>query len=263
MQTKKTLRALITFQTLLFSSPLSRRDFITTATSSALALKANNKLDTMTNIPEDRSGQTAKIWDRFAKGYAKQPIDDQEAYEKKLSITQKYLTKDMEVLEYGCGTGETSLIHAPFVKHILATDISGKMLEAAHKRLAASPVKNVEFQQVSIDQLQLKNESKDVVLGLSILHLLKNRDEAIAKTYQWLKPGGIFVSSTTCVGSMGSAPFLKRILPIGSFFGALPYVNTLTKEDLKESLIKNKFEIEYEWQPKKDAAVFIIARKSA
>ncbi|KAL3939906.1 MAG: hypothetical protein SGBAC_005459 [Bacillariaceae sp.] len=215
----------------------------------------------MGNLSEEK---TTKIWDKYAKGYAESPIEDQEAYEKKLSITQKYLTKDMEVLEYGCGTGGTSMIHAPFVRHILATDISGKMLEAAHKRLEESPqVKNVEFQQVSIDKLKLKNESKDVVLGLSILHLLPNRDEVIAKTYQWLKPGGIFVTSTVCIGNMGAAPILKRLLPIGNFLGIAPYVNALTKEDLKKDLIKNNFEIEYEWQPKKDAAVFIVARKSA
>jgi len=263
MQTKTTLRAAIILQTLLFSSPLSRRDFITTSSVLALNTNTNTKINTMTNTSEDRSGQKSKIWDRFAKGYAEQPIADQEAYEKKLSLTQQYLKKDMEVLEYGCGTGGTSIIHAPFVKHILATDISGKMLEAAQKRLEESPVKNVEFQQVSIDQLELEKESKDVVLGLSILHLLKNRDEAIAKTYQWLKPGGLFVTSTTCMGSMGAAPLLKCVLPVVSFFGAVPYVNPMTKEDLRESLIKNKFEIEYEWQPKKDAAVFIIARKSA
>jgi ubiquinone/menaquinone biosynthesis C-methylase UbiE len=217
----------------------------------------------MTNVSDERSGQTAKIWDRFAKGYAEKPIDDQEAYEKKLSITQKYLKKDMEVLEYGCGTGGTSIIHAPFVKHILATDISGKMLEAAHKRLEESQVKNVEFQQVSIDQLQVKDESRDAVLGLSILHLLKNRDEVIAKTHKWLKPGGLFVTSTTCIGDLGASPFLKRILPLGNFFGAIPYVDAgITKEELRESLIKHKFSIEYEWQPKEDAAVFIIARKT-
>lgn len=264
MQTKTALRTVATIQTLLFSSSLSRRTFVATAASSAFANIANSNFDKMTNISEERSGQTATIWDRFAKGYAEKPIEDEEAYEKKLSITQKYLTKDMEVLEYGCGTGGTSIIHAPFVKHILATDISGKMLEAARQRLDASQVKNVEFQQLSIDQLQLESESKDVVLGLSILHLLKNRDEAIAKTYNWLKPGGLFVTSTICIGDSRASPFLKRILPLGSFFGAMPYVDAgMTKEELRESLVKHKFSIEYEWQPKKDAAVFIIARKNA
>jgi len=263
MQTKNALRTVVTLQTLLFSTPLSRRTFLATATSTTLANHANTNFDTMPNISEERSGQTAKMWDRFAKGYADSPIEDQEAYEKKLRITQQYLQKDMEVLEYGCGTGGTSIIHAPFVKHILATDISGKMLEAAHQRLDESQVKNVEFQKVSIDQLQLKNESKDVVLGLSILHLLQNRDEVIAKTYNWLKPGGLFVTSTACMGDMGASPFLKRILPLGSFFGAIPYVDAgITKEKLRESLIQHKFSIEFEWQPKKDAAVFIIARKS-
>ena len=270
MQTKNALRTVLALQTTLFSTPLSRRTFIATSATSSITLainNANSNFDpTMTNVSEERSGQTAKMWDKFAKGYAEQPIENQEAYDKKVSITQKYLQKHMEVLEYGCGTGETSMIHAPFVKHILATDISGKMLESARKRLEESPeVKNVEFQQVSIDQLQLQDESKDVVLGLSILHLLlKNRDEVISKTYTWLKPGGLFVTSTACIGDMGASPFLKRLLPIGSFFGFTPYVDAgITKEKLRESLIQHRFTIEYEWQPKKDAAVFIVAKKSA
>merc|ERR1712232_1395391 len=124
------------------------------------------------------------------------------------------LRKDMEVLEYGCGTGETSLIHAPFVKHIVATDISGGMIEIANQKKEEAQIKNVDFQQASIDQLELVKESKDAILGLGILHLLKNRDEAIAKTYRWLKPGGLFVTSTACIGDMGSASFLKRLCPL-------------------------------------------------
>ncbi|CAB9501489.1 Arsenite methyltransferase [Seminavis robusta] len=218
----------------------------------------------MTANTEERSGQTGKIWDRFAEGYAKSPIGDMEAYQKKLEITQKYLRKDMQVLEYGCGTGGTSLIHAPYVKHILATDISGKMLEIAKTKQQEADVKNVEFRQTSIDQLELPKESQDVVLGLSILHLLKNRDEAIAKTHQWLKPGGLFVTSTVCIGEMGAGAkfFIKALLPVGQFFGFAPHVSALTKADLKESLVKTGFSIEYEWQPKDDAAVFIIGKKA-
>lgn len=255
MQAKIILKAIITLQT-------PRRAFIASAASSSTTLLQSIKSEAMPDLVEENSGQTEKFWDKSAKGYAKKPIEDQEAYEKKLKMTQQYLRKDMEVLEYGCGTGETSLIHAPFVKHIVGTDISGGMIEIANQKKEEAQIKNADFQQASIDQLDLVKESKDAILGLSILHLLKNRDEAIAKTYQWLKPGGLFVTSTACIGDMGSASFLKRLLPIGAFFGVTPYVNTMTKADLKESLAKNKFDVEYEWQPKPDAAVFIIARKS-
>lgn len=214
--------------------------------------------------PEERSGQTSAVWDRFAKGYKKQPIANEEAYQKKLERTQKYFKPDMNVLEFGCGTGATSIIHAPYVKHILAVDISAKMVEICKQSAQEAKVKNIEFQQSSVDTLDLPDGSQDMVLGLSILHLLKNKDEAIAKTHRWLKPNGLFVTSTSCVGDSGAGTkfFMNTLFPVGQYFGLLPHINKgLTKTELKDSLTNNGFNIEHEWQPKDREAVFIVGRK--
>ena len=40
----------------------------------------------------------------------------------------------MNVLEIGCGTGMTAVIHSPFVNHYHATDISSGMIEIAKKQ---------------------------------------------------------------------------------------------------------------------------------
>ena len=77
----------------------------------------------------------AKFWDKIAKKYAGQPIGDEEAYQKKLEKTREYLTPETEVFELGCGTGSTALLHAPYVKHIHATDISSAMIAIARERL--------------------------------------------------------------------------------------------------------------------------------
>jgi len=37
-------------------------------------------------------------------------------------------------LEFGCGTGSTALLHASFVKHMTATDISDEMIEIAKQK---------------------------------------------------------------------------------------------------------------------------------
>ncbi|EAM49492.1 hypothetical protein WH8501_27790 [Crocosphaera watsonii WH 8501] len=63
---------------------------------------------------------STKFWDKIADKYSKQPIVDEESYQKKLTVTQEYFNPDMEVLEFGCGTGGTAIIHAPYVKHIRA-----------------------------------------------------------------------------------------------------------------------------------------------
>ncbi len=74
---------------------------------------------------------SSKFWDKIAEKYSKQPIADEASYQKKLEVTRGYLQPEMEVLEFGCGTGSTALIHAPYVKHIRAIDISSKMIAIA------------------------------------------------------------------------------------------------------------------------------------
>ena len=239
-----------------FSSS-SRRAFLATATSTNLSFATMAKT-------EERSGQTSAVWDRFAEGYKQQPIKDEAAYQKKLEITRKYFKPHMNVLEIGCGTGATSILHAPYVKHILAVDISAKMVDICKQSAEEAKVKNIEFRQSSVDTLDLPDESQDMVLGFRILHLLKNKDEAIAKTHRWLKPNGLFVTSTSCVGDLGAGTkfFMNTIFPVGQYFGLLPHINKgLTKTELKDSLTNGGFKIEYEWQPKDDAAVFIVGRK--
>ena len=79
---------------------------------------------------------SAKFWDKIAERYSKQPIADEAAYQKKLKVTQEYFQPDLEVLEFGCGTGSTAIIHAPYVKHIRAIDISSNMIDIAQDKAA-------------------------------------------------------------------------------------------------------------------------------
>lgn len=202
---------------------------------------------------------TTRFWDRIAEKYARQPIADEEAYQRKLEITRRYLQPDTKVLEFGCGTGSTALLHAPHVKHIDALDISKGMLDIARRKAAAAGVSNVTFTQADINDFDAPPTSFDVILGLSILHLLADRDAAIAKAHALLKPGGAFVTSTACLGdTMG---YFKLIAPLGRVVGLLPLVRVFKQKDLIASLTAAGFVIEEEWRPDKSLAVFVVARK--
>ncbi len=205
--------------------------------------------------------QSTRFWDRTAERYSKRPVADEVAYLKKLQVTREYFQPDMEVLEFGCGTGSTAIAHAPYVKHILAIDISSRMIEIAQRKADAKNVDNVTFRRSNIDELSVSDQSLDVVLGLSILHLLENKEEVIAKVHKMLKPGGIFVTSTACIGDM--MKFFRVILPIGRFFGLMPLVKVFTRKELEDSLTDSSFDIDYQWQPGKGKSVFIVAKKAA
>ncbi len=203
--------------------------------------------------------QPSKFWDRIADRYSKRPIADEGAYQKKLQVTREYLEPDMEILEFGCGTGSTAITHAPYVKHIQAIDVSSKMLEIAQGKADANNVKNISFERSDIDEFSVSDQTFDAVLGLSILHLLENKEEVISKVHKMLKPGGIFVTSTVCFGDT-RMKFLKGIAPIGKFLGLLPVLRVFTAKELEDSLIDAGFEIDHQWQPDK-GVVFIVAKK--
>jgi ubiquinone/menaquinone biosynthesis C-methylase UbiE len=206
----------------------------------------------------------SKFWDRHAKGYAKRPVADEAAYQKKMKVTQDYLRPDMDVLEFGCGTGTTALIHTPFVRHIRAIDISGKMLEIARAKAEAGDIKNVTFERASIEELAAADATYDAVMGHSILHLLEDKKSAIASAHRMLKLGGVFITSTACLGGMTPAlrVMLRVILPVGRLSGLLPLVKFFTEGELERDLTEAVFRIDYLWQPVKGKSVFIAARKA-
>jgi ubiquinone/menaquinone biosynthesis C-methylase UbiE len=199
------------------------------------------------------------FWNKTADRYSRRPVSDEAAYQKKLDKTREYFQPDMEVLEIGCGTGSTAIAHAPFVGHIRASDLSTRMIEIARDKAKAEGVDNVTFEASSVEGLDVPDASIDVVMAHNILHLLDNWEQAIADIHRMLKPGGVFVSSTACIGDM-MLP-LRLIVPVGRFLRLFPLVKVFSVAELKASMEGAGFEIDYEWQPKRNAAAFIVCRK--
>jgi ubiquinone/menaquinone biosynthesis C-methylase UbiE len=199
------------------------------------------------------------FWNKLADKYSRRPISDEATYQKKLDITRKYFKPDMDVLEIGCGTGTTAIAHAPFVGHIRATDLSTRMVEIAKDKAKAEGIDNVMFEALSVDALDVPDASIDAVLAHNILHLLEDKQRAITDIHKMLKPGGVFVTSTACIGDM-MLP-LRLIIPVGRLLRLFPLVKVFSVAELQESLVNAGFDIDYEWQPKKSAPAFIICRK--
>jgi SAM-dependent methyltransferase len=199
------------------------------------------------------------FWDRLADKYAAQPIADEDAYRTKLARTQAHFTPETNIFEFGCGTGGTAITHAPHVRSVRAVDFSARMLEKARDRAAEAGVSNVTFEQGDITKMAIPPASYDMVLGLSILHLLKDRDAVIDRVFDILRPGGRFVSSTACIGD--SMRWFGAIAPLGRALGLLPILNVMTHEQLRASMTRAGFTIEHDWRPNPNAAVFLIARK--
>ncbi len=152
---------------------------------------------TMTNPPK-----AARFWNFIAKKYARDPVADQPAYEKKLAETAKRMAPDMRVLEFGCGTGTTSLIHAPRVGHIDAVDFSYRMIDIAKAK--ADGVDNVDFHVSPNLGWKVRDPGYDMVMTHSVLHLVDDLVLELVHIHNHLKPNGYFVSSTVaCARKVG------------------------------------------------------------
>jgi ubiquinone/menaquinone biosynthesis C-methylase UbiE len=203
---------------------------------------------------------SSEFWDKIALKYSRKPVPDESVYQQKLEVTQSYFRPEMEVLEIGCGTGSTAIVHAPHVRHIRAVDISPKMIEIAREKAAAAAIENVDFEVGTVENLSPPDQSLDAVLGLSILHLLEDREGAIAEVHRMLVPGGVFVSSTACLGDMN--PLIRLVVPVARMVGLAPMVAVFTSDELVTSLENAGFKIDHQWQPGKGKAVFIVAKKA-
>lgn len=199
------------------------------------------------------------FWDKSAKKYTKRPIKDQATYQKKLKITQEYFCSDSHVLEIGCGSGSTAILHSPYVKDIVATDISDEMIKIAQMKAVEAGVENIHFQQGTLDNLNLPNEGFDTVLALNVLHLLEDTDSSIDKIHRLLKSNGFFISSTPLMGEINRV--FHWLISIMQYLGLAPYVATLTKNQLITKLVAAGFTIEQEWQSSRES-LFIVAKKA-
>lgn len=201
-----------------------------------------------------------KFWNKFAYKYSLNPIPNQEIYEKKLALTQKYFKPEMNVLEFGCGTGSTAIIHAPFVKHITATDFSQNMISIAQKKVEEKNIQNITFKCAEITDLDEQTMQYDVILGLNILHLVEDKEKTLRKVYSLLKPNGVFVSTTACLQDHAFLRLLKYIAPLGYLLGLIPFVTVFSKNDLIRLHEKVGFKKELDWIPD-TITLFMITKK--
>lgn len=201
----------------------------------------------------------SKFWDRLATRYAKRPVADQASYETKLEKTRRHFKPDMKLLEFGCGTGSTAIIHAPRVQHIHAIDISEKMLQIARERTAAAQITNIHYERATLDELDVPAASYDMILGMSILHLLEDREAALRRVHELLVPGGLFVSSTSCIDDTFN--LFKCAAALGRWLRLIPLVRVFSSEQLCSSLVATGFSIEDRWQPGPGKDLFVVARR--
>ena len=183
-----------------------------------------------------------EFWNMRSRTYDQQSGEEYaQAYEKTVSNTLKYLTGEDRVLEFACGTGITTVAIAPHVSFVRAIDISDEMVGKAREKIQALGLSNVELSQTDLFDPCLEEGSFDAVTAFNVLLYVENRAEVLARICSLLKPGGMFLSATDCLGEgitrVGIRKFWK------SHTGSMPYVAFDSRKKLEGEIARAGFTV--------------------
>lgn len=211
-----------------------------------------------------RAQESARFWDRKAKGYAKSAIADVPAYEQTLERTRAHLRRSDKILEIGCGTGTTALRLAPEVAEMTASDISSKMVDIARDKAKAQGVDNVEFVSAGAHEQGVMARQYDAILAFNLLHLVDDLPGLLTQIHQALKPGGLFISKTFCVpdGFSPKVALIRAILPLMQLIKQAPSVQFWRVQELDELILNAGFSaVEQGAYPENPPRRFLVVQK--
>ena len=185
---------------------------------------------------------TKTFWNRRAAIYDEQvgPMYEK-AYRLTAEHSLRHLSPTDNVLEFACGTGIVTLATAPHVAHIRAIDIADEMVSRAAKKTKEQGVSNVDVTQTDLFDPSLEPGSFDAVMAFNVLLYVDNFEQVMARIRELLKPGGVFLSATDCLGcSLSKAAVLKFWR---SRTGKMPYVGFFTQRGLVKKISNAGFSV--------------------
>lgn len=216
----------------------------------------------LTLTPQEFDMAADVFWNNLAEKYARKPVDDPDAFERKIALIKSMMTPEDVILDVGCGTGSLALRLASDGAQIHGLDLSREMIRIANEKAAAQKVDNVTFHTAPFDDnlTAFEPESLDGICACSLLHLVEDRPAVLAHIHRLLKPGGFFISSTLCLGE-SKAPFWI-VLTLMRWLGKAPVVKTFSKKTFGEEVARAGFvELSTPDVGAKPTIEFMIAKK--
>ena len=209
--------------------------------------------------------KSEEFWDGASKNYDKTEERFEYIHNRSRDNTSKHLKDSDTVLDYGCGTGTAACQFSRLVKEVHAIDISSKMIEIAKEKANAGEIENVIFEQSDIFDNKYSTQSYDVILAFNMLHTVPNPQSVIQRIDELLKPEGLFISVTPCLGQKMS--FLVNLqIQLVRFlckFGLIPIpIRRITSSEVNNLLETGGFQaIESEQIYKGASSYFVVAKK--
>lgn len=205
--------------------------------------------------------ENSEFWDHRSQIFDGQVAKTyEEAYEKTINYTLKYVRSTDRVLDVGCGTGITTLPIAGHAGHVTAVDTSPEMLRRAREKAGQSGVENVEFYLGDLSLEELKPETFDVITVFNVLLYLPDQHGSMERIRQLLKPAGRLAVAADCLKYSFTGEARKKWWR--SRTGKMPFVKFYTPRELEKLAKAHGFKIlEAESLFKHPVNHFFVAQK--
>ena len=130
------------------------------------------------------------------------------------------ITKDIDVLDLGCGDGNTALPEAMLGANVLGVDIASNLIAAANVRAKAAGLSNCNFLEGdAIALTELKDESFDLVVSIFGAMFAPKPFDVAKEMVRVTKPGGRIVMGNWIPGD---PTLVAQILKISSAYTPPP-----------------------------------------
>ncbi|MBI1920193.1 MAG: methyltransferase domain-containing protein [Geobacter sp.] len=141
------------------------------------------------NVTEETEVQ--RRFDAAASGWDEEPRRVKLADEIAAAILgEGVLGADMDVLDYGCGTGLLTLRLQPHVRSITGADTSPGMLDVLDGKIRKSGLGNVSTLCLNLETGDVANRRFHAIVSSMTLHHVRDTGALIAKLHSLLLPGG-------------------------------------------------------------------------
>jgi len=97
-----------------------------------------------------------------------------------------------EVVEFGCGTGYFTKAIAGSATHVIATDLSGEMLQVA--RVQLREFDNVTVERADAGHTAFPSGRFDSVLMANLIHVIENPLPCLRESHRILRDGGLLLA---------------------------------------------------------------------
>jgi len=116
-------------------------------------------------------------------------------------VRQARPTRDVTVMDYGCGTGLVGLYLLPHVRSVTGADNSAGMLEMLGRKIAEGGLENMRAVRLDLQTDPAPGERYGMIVASMSLHHIGDVERTLRAFHEMLLPGGV-----VCIADLDTEP---------------------------------------------------------